>query len=301
MTGGLRQTALRISHAAARLTADLPALLLESARVAALLQHGAHGRRRVGQGEAFWQFRRYQPGDDSARIDWRSSARSQHIFVREREWEAAQTLLLWVDHTASMDWRSAKNLPTKSVRALIIALALARLALDAGEQVALLQEPARRYRGKDALSQLALVLLQTPATPYPPPADLPRYARLLIVSDFLDPVQSWSSLCAAWAQRGCAGQLLQILDPAEIDPPWRGRLLLEGREREPSLLAPRFENWIEAYRARLAARQAELEELARVVDWTFTLHRTDRPPQICVDRLYRLFAAQSPREPRRQA
>ena len=284
-------TALRVSAAAAHLTAALPPLLLGAERVAALVQHGAHGRRRVGQGEAFWQFRRYQPGDDASTIDWRSSARSQHYFVREREWEAVQTLLIWVDPTASMDWHSTKKLPTKLIRALVVALAVARLALDAGEQVALLHEPTRRYRGKQALQHLALALLQTPPKPYPQAAALPRHAGLLVVSDFLSPIEPWEALCAGWADRGCSGQFLQILDPAELNPPWQGRLLLESNESEPSLLAPRFENWLDAYRARLAARQDALHIIARAAGWGVTLHATDTPPQLCVNRLYQLFTA----------
>ncbi len=276
-------------------------MLLSAERVAALLQHGAHGRRRVGQGEAFWQYRRYQPGDDAAQIDWRSSARSQHYFIREREWEAVQTLLLWVDRTGSMDWHSDKKLPTKLMRALIITLAIARLALDAGEQVALLHDPLRRYRGKNALHHLALALLQLPATPYPSASAPLRYASILIASDFLNPMKPWEALCAQWAQRDCRGLLLHVLDPAEYDPPWTGRLLLEGREHEPTLLAPRFENWVEAYRERLAARQTELQNLAKAVRWDLTLHRTDQPPQLCVDRLYRLFLAQASANTRRRA
>ncbi|MGB4102148.1 MAG: DUF58 domain-containing protein [Alphaproteobacteria bacterium] len=285
-------TALRVSAAAAQLTAALPALLLDAERVAAVVQHGAHGRRRVGQGEAFWQYRRYQPGDDTSTIDWRSSARSQHYFVREREWEAIQTLLLWVDRTGSMDWHSSKKLPTKMIRALIIALAMARLALDAGEQVALLDEPTRRYRGKQALQQLALALLHLPPRPYPQTAALPRHASLLVVSDFLSPLETWDKLCSGWVARDCRGQFLQILDPAELDPPWQGRLLLESNESAPTLLAPRFENWHDAYREKLAARQDALRVIARAGGWNVTQHSTDAPPQLCINRLYQLFVAQ---------
>lgn len=293
MIGSPRHTALRVSAAAAQVTAALPPLLLAAERVAAMVQHGAHGRRRVGQGESFWQFRRYQPGDDVSTIDWRSSARSQHYFVREREWEAVQTLLIWVDRTDSMDWHSNNKLPTKLIRAIILALATARLAMDAGEQVALLHEPSRRYRGKQALQHLALALLQAPPTPYPIAASLPRHASLLIVSDFLNPIEPWDDLCAAWADRGCHGQFLHVLDPAERHPPWEGRLLLEGREQEPTLLAPRFENWVEIYQQRLAARQDALHTIARAAGWGVTLHTTDTPPQLCVNRLFQLFAAMS--------
>ena len=69
--------------------ATLPPLLVAAERVATTVAQGVHGRRRVGQGETFWQFRQYEPGDAATRIDWRESAKSQRLYVRETEWEAA--------------------------------------------------------------------------------------------------------------------------------------------------------------------------------------------------------------------
>ncbi|MEJ0063419.1 MAG: DUF58 domain-containing protein [Alphaproteobacteria bacterium] len=292
----VQQRALKASHHAAQLAAGLPELLIAAERVASLTRHGAHGRRRVGAGEAFWQFRRYQPGDDAGHIDWRQSARSAHLFIREREWEAAQTLMLWVDRTASMDWMSRPGLPRKGSRAVVVALAIAQLALEAGEQVALLDEPSRRYRGTSALPHLALALLQGGGA-LPPKLPMPRHAAALVVSDFLSPLEPWRDLFALWAGQGCRGQIVQILDPAEIDPPWKGRVLLTGCESEAPLLAPKFEDWTAAYREKLAARQARLDELARAVGWHVTLHRTDHRPQECVGRLYHLFAAELRAQP----
>ncbi len=285
--------AFRHSHAATQLAGSLPALLLAADRVAAQVQMGVHGRRRVGQGESFWQFRRYQPGDDAARIDWHSSARSQHTFIREHEWEAAQTLLLWVDHTASMDWHSGKQLPSKVFRANVLTLALARLALDAGEQVALLDAPQRRFRGKSTLPELAHALLHTPPTPTPPALPLPRFAHVVVMSDFLNPLTMWRKQFAIWAEQGCHGQLVQILDPAEINPPWQGRILLESGEEESKLLAPRFESWLEPYRARLAEQRATLAQMARAMGWGFMGHATNQPAQKALEQLYRAGAAQA--------
>ncbi len=283
------------SHAAVQLSAHLPALLLAAQRVAAHVQMGVHGRRRTGQGESFWQFRRYQPGDDASRIDWHSSARSQHVFIREHEWEAAQTLLLWVDQTASMDWQSNKKLPTKLYRASILALALAYLALDAGEQVALLHSPQRRYRGKAGFAALAYALLHAPATPTPPAAPIPRHSSVLVISDFLNPLPPWKKIFNIWAELGCRGQLMQILDPAEVHPPWKGRILFESCEDEPKLLAPRFENWLVAYRAKLSAQRAQLQSYANAMDWKFQTHATNMTAQKGVERLYQHFSAQAAR------
>src|SRR6202161_4973055 len=78
------------------LAATMPRLILEARRVAATVIHGLHGRRRAGPGENFWQYRLFVSGEPANRIDWRRSARGAHAFVREREWEAAQTLWIWL-------------------------------------------------------------------------------------------------------------------------------------------------------------------------------------------------------------
>src|SRR5215472_8820812 len=100
--------ALRLQHRAEQAAAALPPLLVAATRVAATVAQGVHGRRRVGQGETFWQFRQYQPGDSAQRIDWRESAKSQRLYVRETEWEAAQSVWLWRDASASMDYASTR-------------------------------------------------------------------------------------------------------------------------------------------------------------------------------------------------
>jgi uncharacterized protein (DUF58 family) len=287
------RTAFRASDAAQRLAGSLPALLLAAERVAAHIQLGAHGRRRVGSGESFWQFRRYQAGDDIGRIDWRTSARTQHVFIRENEWEAAQTLMLWVDATPSMHWQSDKNLPTKHYRALVLSLAMARLALDAGEQVALLQAPTQRFRGRAALITIAQALLQAPESAVPPLLPLPRFSSVLLVSDFLTDLQNWRSVCQHWAAQGCSGQLLQILDPAELDPPWRGRLLLQSREEAEPLLAPRFESWRGDYLERLQNHRQVLRRMGSAMGWKLTTHNSREAPQKALLKLYRGFAAQA--------
>lgn len=99
-----------------------------------------------------------------------------------------------------MDWRSNKKLPTKLYRASILALALAYLALDAGEQVALLHAPQRRYRGKAGFAALAYALLHAPATPTPPAAPLPRHSSVLVISDFLNPLPPWKKIFNIWAE-----------------------------------------------------------------------------------------------------
>src|SRR6185503_1047768 len=88
------------------ISSGLPDLLVEARRVAATVLAGWHGRRVSGRGETFWQFRPFVTGEPAAAIDWRRSARDEHLYVREKEWEASHTVWMWVDLSRSMSFRS---------------------------------------------------------------------------------------------------------------------------------------------------------------------------------------------------
>ena len=118
-----------IRRDAVTLSARLPSLIIAARRVAQTVRHGVHGRRRAGSGETFWQFRPFLSGEPSSRVDWRRSAREERAFVREREWEAAHTVWIWFDRSASMQFGSSLAPATKVDRAAILALAFADLCV----------------------------------------------------------------------------------------------------------------------------------------------------------------------------
>src|ERR1051325_9209698 len=97
-------------HRSLELAGTLPALMVAADRVAATVIQGVHGRRRVGQGDAFWQYRPYRDGDTANQIDGRQRARSPHLFGRETEGEAAPSVWLWRDASPSMQYASLKNI-----------------------------------------------------------------------------------------------------------------------------------------------------------------------------------------------
>ena len=127
-----RGAAAQAQQRAEALAAGMPPLLAAAERVAATVVQGVHGRRRIGVGETFWQFRTYKPGDRPQLIDWRQSAKSDRVFVRDLEWEAAQSLWLWRDGSGSMSWRSAEARESKASRAGLLLLALASLLVRGG-------------------------------------------------------------------------------------------------------------------------------------------------------------------------
>ena len=278
-------TALRAEALAAR----LPPLLVEAQRVAATVEQGVHGRRRVGQGDSFWQYRPFLPGDAVNRIDWRQSARSDRAFIRETEWEAAQTVALWRDGGESMRWR--KGAPVeKAERAELLLLALAALLIRGGERVRLLGSEGRAVSSVERMAEL--VARQPAGEGVPPEVPLPRHAQVVLIGDFLAPLEVIQRAVGRMASIPVRGHLLQVLDPAEAVLPYEGRVRFEGVRREVSTLIARVEGVREAYGERLAAQQDGLRAICRAAGWGFTIHRTDHAAESALLGLYTALAPQ---------
>jgi uncharacterized protein (DUF58 family) len=276
----------------------LPPLLVTAERVAVTVAQGVHGRRRVGQGETFWQFRQYAPGDAAARIDWRESAKSQRLYVRETEWEAAQSVWLWRDASASMNYTSAAYLPgadwpTKRNRAELLLLALGSLLVRGGERLTLLGSGIAPMSGRIALSRVAEMIGRDgpEAESLPRFEPLPRFGQLVLIGDFLSPLEAVNTAIARFAAAGLKGHLLQVVDPAEEDLPFNGRIRFEGVEERDQVVIGRVETIRGDYSARFKRHRAGLAAIASALGWSFGFHRTDHSPHLA---LLALYAALSP-------
>lgn len=289
------RASLKTQQRAEHLASQLPPLLVAAERVAMTVAQGVHGRRRVGQGETFWQFRRYEPGDSAEEIDWRQTAKTDRIFVRETEWEASESVWLWRDTSPSMHWRSHAQLPEKSNRADLLTLALAALLIRSGEQVALLGESPRPMTGRAALGRFADLMALPPSVAaarrdLPQDVPMPKHAQVALIGDFLSPLQDIAAAVRRIAGRGIKGYLVQILDPAEESLPFTGRTRFEGLENDGEMLIPRVEAVRGDYQAALLAHVDGLRDIARQVGWTFLSHRTDRPPETALLALFMAFS-----------
>ena len=270
---------LALEEAAQELAGKLPALLVEARRVAATVAQGTHGRRRVGPGETFWQYRGFAAGDSASLIDWRRSAGSSHLFVREREWEAAHTVWIWIDLSPSMYFRSHLSAVSKAERAVVLALALASLLSGAGERVGIpgLMEAKA---GHNTASLMIEALARSPAFLKSLPegsSRLGRYSELVILSDFLEPEEKLCKAFGGFARQVVRGHILQILDPAEESLPYDGRVEFIDEETATRYVAGRAEALRTEYRKRLAAHKAAIAGYASRLGWTPFLHHTGRP------------------------
>jgi uncharacterized protein (DUF58 family) len=280
------------------LGARLPPLLVAAERIAATVAQGVHGRRRVGQGDSFWQFRPFVVGDAIARIDWRQSAKSGRPaphgwFVRETEWEAAQTVCLWHDSSPSMRWHSRLVPTEKRERAGLLLLALAALLLRSGERVMLIAPDERPIAGRVGLDRLAATLNGQPEaeTGLPPRVKLPRHASVVLIGDFLAPLEDIQAEIGRLSAIPTTGTLLQVLDPAEVELPYSGRIRFRGVEHDGDTLIPRVESVRTAYAERLHAQQVGLAAICGAAGFSFAAHRTDHPPEAALLGLYMALSA----------
>lgn len=259
------------------LAASLPRLVLEARRIAANVIHGLHGRRRAGSGESFWQYRRFVSGEPSQRVDWRRSARDDHLYVREQEWEAAHTVWLWPDRSPSMAFASRGARDSKLERTLIVTFALAELLVAGGERVGIpgLVNPTS---SRNVIDKMAQAMLHDDAARLSlPPSFVPSaLAEIVVLSDFWSPIAEIRSMVAGLSASGAHGALVQVVDPAEETFPYSGRIEFVEPEGFGVITAGRAERWAEDYVARLALHRDQIREETNKLDWLFTTHTTSR-------------------------
>lgn len=277
--GQLTQPTVRIDALARarQRAALLPDCLAEARRVANTVIAGWHGRRKRGIGETFWQFRPYVDGESLSRIDWRRSARDDHLYVRDREWEAAHTIWLWADQSPSMLYKSDVAMVGKESRALVLMLALAEILSRSGERVGCpgVMEPVA---SRNAAERLALALAHAPLqTTLPDLGQVGRMSDVVLISDFLDASETLETCIGPAGRRGIRGHVIEISDPAEEVFPYSGRTEFRDPETGQKLVAGRAETVAVDYRRAWLARREALAQGVRKLGWSYLAHRTDRP------------------------
>ncbi len=272
----------RHQNHAQELAQRFPGLCARAKEAAASVMHGVHGRRRAGTGETFWQFRPFVASEAASRIDWRRSAKDERLYVREREWEAAHSVYIWIDRSASMWFASELALQPKIDRALVLGLAAADLLVRGGERVGLLGlTPAFAIR--HIVERFAEVLLAQEAAPgyvpeeLPARRDLPSGAKAILIGDFLADPAEISAMIESLSARGARGHLVLIVDPVEESFPFTGNTEFIDVDSRARLRVGQAETFRPDYIRRLTLHREAIADSARGRDWTLMVHRTDRP------------------------
>jgi uncharacterized protein (DUF58 family) len=284
--------ALALSDRAQAASRVLPPLLVEAERIAATVILGEHGRKRAGPGESFWQYRPYSFGDSTQRIDWHKSARSDRVFIRENEWEAANTLWVWASPSISMDFNSHLSRVTKRERARLLALAVASLAVRAQERVSALGSPYAPDHARTQLVKIADWFLKGQGSALPSFTRMPRFSSAVLAGDFFDRLEDITKALTPLAQAGVKGHLVQVVDPAEETLPYAGRVEFHEMAGPVKFLSAKAETLRGAYADKLAKHRAGLADLCNRLGWSFSIHRTDESPTTMLLSLHALISGE---------
>jgi uncharacterized protein (DUF58 family) len=233
--------------------------------------HGAYRTVWHGIGIDFTDLRPYTPEDDVRHIDWNVTARLDEPFVRQYTEDRELTAWLVVDRSASM--RVGRTAGKESV-ATELAVSLARLVSRGGNRVgAILYDnhaaqviPPRA--GRDQILRIARELLR-PAVPTVPgtTTDLAAMLRLaastaarrrslvFVLSDFIA-APGWERPLTLLTHRHEV-VVIRVVDPAELDLPDVGVILVEDAETGEQLLVDTSDPLL---RGRLAAQVGAREE-----------------------------------------
>jgi uncharacterized protein (DUF58 family) len=272
-----------IRREASTLSARLPSLVIAARRVAQTVRHGVHGRRRTGSGETFWQFRPFLSGEPSSRVDWRRSAREERAYVREREWEAAHTVWIWFERSASMRFGSSLAPASKIDRAALLALAFADLCVRGGERAGLLGL-TRPLATQGVVERFAEAIATDERLRGPSQAALPAASpaaprsMVLTIGDFLSEPEEIARTIQAVSGEGATGELVMILDPIEEIYPFSGNTEFLHPSGSLRLVAPRAQSLRDAYLTRLAAHREAIRAICARSGWGMRIHRTDGSP-----------------------
>ena len=254
----------------------LPSLMMAAETISASLSHGIHAQRKSGPGETFWQFREYHPTDRPQDIDWRQSAKTDHVLIKQREWQTTQKTYLWCASGTSMDFSSDPKRYNKQGTAHIILLALALLLRQAEEQIGVFGD-IKTGRSEETMQKIAQFLLDRVHTEEPLPSSmdfaLPAHTSFIGVGDFLSPVEEIEQSFSALAATAKNALIVQVLDPAELDLPYRGRIRFRGASHEETV--NNVASIRHDYKKRIEAHIEIVKDLCHAHHWFYVLHRTD--------------------------
>ena len=265
----------RLRQKSEEISAQVEELVLKAERIADQVVHGAHARKKSGSGEAFWQFREYTQDDDVRHIDWRQSAKTDRIFIKQKEEENAQKALFWSCGAESMAYASDDEAMEKGEAARILSLVLGLLAVRGGDQVGDF-ESGKTGHSQAAVTRLAHDLLRDNDTALPNVTSaLPRHAHVFLCGDFLAPLEKIAERFERIGARTRQGIVVQILDPAEIEFPFSGRIEFREHDADETIQIDHAASVREAYLSRFEAHCERVRTLCEKLGWSYILHRTD--------------------------
>ncbi len=270
-------------------------LIAKSQKTANSVISGLHKKKKAGIGENFWQYREYNIHDRPQDIDWRYSARSDNVYIKQKELQSTQNIYFWCDMSPSMKF-SSKGEMRKDERAAIFALSLSLLLTNSGEMVALLGEDIKAGRTREKIEKMAQILYdKIKSNDFTDIHSLnnfkvPANSTLVLISDFFDDIGKLSDEFKALSRIYKSCFVIQIIDEAEIEFPFKGRVMFHNPEGVEIEKVERAEEIKEEYQKRIRKHCSDLENLCKNLRWDYYLYDGKKDIKKCLSEIYKIWS-----------
>ncbi len=258
-------------------TLSLPALMIKSENIADNVIHGEHVKRKSGSGEKFWQFREYDQSDRPQDIDWRQSAKSDQIFIKQKEWQITRKVFLWCASGKTMDFRSIHTNFSKQETAQITALSIVLLLKKAKEQIGIFGE-TQTGRSEETINKIARYLYNKSKSDDFLPSEhnltLPKHAYFIGVGDFLSPITDIEKCFKTISNQTQNAFIIQTLDPEEINLNFKGRIRFKGLNDAEEII-DNVSSIRDNYSQRMSNHIDAIKSLCHLYGWNYVLHISD--------------------------
>lgn len=283
---------LKFRQKAEDVSAKLPPLMPRAEKIALSVLQGRHARRKSGTGEKFWQFREYTHDDRLQDIDWRQSAKTQRIYIRQKERTTLQKNLFWCSGAPSMHFTSGNKTETKYEAAATLTMALALMLAHSHENVGMLRGPRPSHTEK-TLNEIENFLTHHQTQEELPPANgqqIPKNTGLILTGDFLAPIEEIKTIFTGLSINTRNVLIIQVLDPAEIKLPYSGRIHFKHPGGQDDIDIDHAASIRAAYQQRIETHQAALKTLCDKLGWKYILHVTDKSAQETLLNIWNLMS-----------
>jgi len=253
--------------------------------------NGIHRSPYHGFSVEFTEYRQYTPNDDPRYVDWRVFARSDRYFIKKFEDETNLRCHLVVDNSRSMSFGSKGY--SKAQYAATLAATLAYFLYLQGDAVGVLtfDEEIREYlpaRHRNGHLRHLMLALEKPsggrstdlAAPLKRVAGLVRKrGAILLLSDFLTPIEHLKPELIALAASGHELMVFQVLDPAELTFEFGAAAMFQDAETGKTIfIDPSVAR--KEYLKRLEAHCAGLRGTCQRLGIAYNRLGTDRPLEL---------------------
>jgi uncharacterized protein (DUF58 family) len=271
-----------------RTLASLEGLDLRARMVVEGYVAGMHPSPYHGFSVEFAEHREYVPGDDIRHVDWKVWSKTDKLYLKQYEQETNLLCYLLLDTSESMAYHSGDNV-TKLEYAQFIVAALAYMVLEQQDSVGLVvfDDAVRRYlKPAGHPAQLKELIHLLDVTPAREKSDVgavfndlaERFKKrgvVAVFSDMFDDVSRIVTGLKHFRHRRHEVIVFHILDPAELEFPFRDTTLFKGLEGLPEILTDPHA-LKRAYQEEIQTFLKELEQGCRSVDIDYVPLRTDQ-------------------------